>query len=362
MKLKDMEKWQVKKLFFSFFVIVAIAATYLGIACSSVYNDKRAEDNYWVSSLTTPADIEADVQKFSANATKVSTGTYIENLKEINLKTCNFRVEFLAWFRWEGDEELDMAKNFTVYKGYMNKMEVIKDYHEGGVNYQLVRCDVTITKNYWTIRFPLESHQLRIYLASSYMVDDVLLVPDDQSGMNTNLSIAGFDVDKYATGSYAVRYANAHGDPEIPEGGGFIQSEHVTALQINRDGPGLYIKCFIALVGTITWVLITLFICTYHHVDPLSMIPAALFGTVANIMVGANLLPDALQAGLLEYVNIWGVMMILMCAVAIININRIRKKYEDRDFSKHYGRVLFYTILIFVLLGNALLPICAYLF
>ncbi|MEA5004760.1 MAG: hypothetical protein VB081_14830, partial [Christensenella sp.] len=96
--------------------------------------------------------------------------------------------------------------------------------------------------------------------------------------------------------------------------------------------------------------------------DPLSMIPAALFGTVANIMVGANLLPDALQAGLLEYVNVWGIMMILMGAMAIININRIRKKYEDRDFSKHYGRVLFYTILILVLAGNLLMPICAYIF
>ena len=92
------------------------------------------------------------------------------------------------------------------------------------------------------------------------------------------------------------------------------------------------------------------------------MIPAALFGTVANIMVGANLLPDALQAGLIEFVNIWGVMMILMCAIVIININRIRKKYEDREFSQYYGRILFYIILILTLLGNILLPVCAYLF
>ena len=109
-------------------------------------------------------------------------------------------------------------------------------------------------------------------------------------------------------------------------------------------------------------MLITLFICTYHRVDPLSMIPAALFGTVTNIMVGANLLPDALQLGLLEFVNIFGIVTILAVAMTIININRIRNKYEDRDFASFYGRVMFYTILVLVVAGNIILPMSAYMF
>lgn len=363
MKLKEMKDWQRKKLLFSLIMILVIACTFLSITCSALYQDKMAENGYWYSALKVPEDLQLDVAELGADATKVTTGTYIENLKEINLKGCNFRVVFLTWFKWEGNEDLDMMNNFRVYKGYMNKMEVVKEIHDGNLNYQLVRCDATITKNFWTIRFPLESHQLRIYLESNYMVNDVVLVPDtEQSGLNPNLGISGFEVIHSATGSYAMRYNDAHGDPEIPAGETLVTSEHVTAMEINRADFGLYVKCFIALVGTLTWVLITLFICTYHHVDPLAMIPAALFGTVANIMVGANLLPDALQAGLIEFVNIWGVMMILMCAIVIININRIRKKYEDREFSQYYGRILFYIILILTLLGNILLPVCAYLF
>ncbi|WP_066688668.1 ligand-gated ion channel [Christensenella intestinihominis] len=363
MKLKEMKTWQRKKLLFSIIMILVIAGTFLGLTCSALYRDKTAEDGYWYDALEVPQDLAQKVEEYGADATRVTVGTYIENLKEINLKSCNFRVVFLAWFRWEGDPKLDMAGNFRVYKGFMNKMEYVKDYHEGNMNYQLVRCDATITKNYWTIRFPLESHQLRIYLESNYTVDDVVFVPDTaDSGLNQNLSISGFDVIRSATGSYAMEYENAHGDPEVPAGGDLITSEHVTALEINRADAGLYVKCFIALVGTLTWVLITLFICTYHHVDPLAMIPAALFGTVANVMVGANLLPDALQTGLVEFVNLWGVMMILMCAIVIININRVRKKYEDKEFSQQYGRILFYIILVLTLLGNTLLPFCAYMF
>jgi hypothetical protein len=126
-----------------------------------------------------------------------------------------------------------------------------------------------------------------------------VLVPDTaESGLNENLGISGFDVDRFETGSYAIQYKGAHGDPDVPADDNVITSEHVTAIQINRSDPGLYVKCFVALVGTLTWVMITLFICTYHYVDPLSMIPAALFGTVANVMVGANL-AGRLPAGLI---------------------------------------------------------------
>ena len=65
--------------------------------------------------------------------------------------------------------------------------------------------------------------------------------------------------------------------------------------------------------------------------------------------------------GLLEFVNLWGVMTILSVAVVIININRIRNKYEDKEFASFYGRIMFYTILILVVAGHIALPLSALL-
>lgn len=361
MKFKDLKDWQKKRLLFSFFTYVIVAIAFLTITVTALYQDKKAEDQYWESMLKPPAEVEARASTFDQNATKVLTGTYIENLKEINIKSSSYRVVALIWFKWEGNDSLDMAKHFRIYKGTMNKMENVKNYHENGVNYQEVRCDVTITKSFWTKRFPLESHQLRMYIESELPVDDVVFVNDkENSGVNSGLGISGYYLKRNATGTTMVEYDNNRSDPEIP--GGVINSEQVTALEINRNGMGLYVKCFVALVGTITWVLITLYICTNHRVDPLSMIPAALFGTVTNIMVGANLLPDALELGLLEYVNVFGIATILVVALSIININRIRNKYEDREFAAYYGRVMLFTVTTVTLLGNILLPISAYLF
>lgn len=91
------------------------------------------------------------------------------------------------------------------------------------------------------------------------------------------------------------------------------------------------------------------------------MIPGALFGAVSNIMVGAALLPDALEMGLLEYVNLYGVLTILGVTIAIININRVRKRsQEDKDYAHLYGQMLFFTILVLGIGGQILLPLAAY--
>lgn len=361
MKLKDLQGWQLKRLLCGVFAVLIIGGAYIGLTGATLYNDKMAESDYWDTAFDSSPEVSAEVTRLSTNATEVSVGTYIENLKEVSLKNSNFRLEMMVWFNWQGDEALDMANNFRVYKGLINKREVVKESYENGHCYQLVRMDVTITKNYWTKRFPLESHQLKVYLEPNYTVDQVVITPDKEgSGYNSNLSIAGFDFVRMDTGVFDMKYNSTHGDPKYKDAA--YTTEHVTEMEINRSNGGLYAKCFIALIGTITWVMITLFICTYHRVDPLSMIPAALFGTVTNIMVGASLVPDALDMGLLEFVNIWNIMMILMAAISIININRIRNKFEDREFARLFGRVMFYSVLCLVLVGNLVMPLCAYMF
>lgn len=359
-RLKELKQWQKKRLLFWFVFVVLFAVVFLTICTVRLYRDRSAEEQYWTDSLTTNEEVLARVEERGANAVPVTVGSYIENLKEVSIKNSSYRIVLQVWFSWQGDASLDMANNFHIYKGTINKIEPLKEYHEGDTHYQLVRIDATVTKNYWTCRFPLESHQLRCYIESNYPARDVTFVADKaNSGLNGNMSIAGFDIRRYDTGIFYNQYDSTHGDPDLSEP--IITAEHVTALELNRSSIGLYIKCVIALFGTTIWVLITLFLCTFHHVDPLGMIPAALFGTVSNIMVGANLLPDALELGLLEFINTWGIYTILIVALSIIQINRIRNKYEDREFAQFFGRILFSTILLFTVIGHLIMPLAAYM-
>lgn len=358
---KSLEPWQCKKIITIFGSVALIAIVYLIFAVSSLAKDRTGEDYYWNNYLQTDPEIQAKADQYSQDAVPVSVGTYVENLKEINMKSGYFRIVMLVWFRWEGDKELDMKNHFRVYKGYMNKQETVKEYYEDGVNYQQVRCDVSVTKEFWAKRFPLDSQQLRVYLESQYLVDDVIFVNDNgTSSLNANLTIPGYYLKKAATAITYYEYKTSFGDPRIQDA--VYGSEHLTALEINRSSWGLYAKCFMALVGTLTWCMITLYINTYHRVDPLGMLPAALFGTVTNIMVGANLLPDALQMGLLEYTNFWGIFIIISVAISVININRIRNNREDKEFAAQFGTMMFFLILTMVVVGNIVIPVSAYMF
>lgn len=158
-----------------------------------------------------------------------------------------------------------------------------------------------------------------------------------------------------------IKYQNTQNDPALDNQKGdlseVITTEILTSVEIVRDGWGTYIKCFIALFATLVWVLIMLYLSTVHETDPLSMIPGAFFGAVSNILVGANLLPDALEMGLVEFVNIWGIFNILACSIMIISINSIRNRYDSRGFAKIYGRIMFVTTCAVTFLGNLLLPL-----
>lgn len=359
-RLMALEDWQKKKLIFWFCLFSFTGILYLTITNVLLYQDKTEEEIYWQNGLLENEDVWQEAQQYSEKATVVTAGTYVENLREVNIKASNFRITFLCWFRWEGDQELDMMNNFRVYNGIINKMEVLEDYHEGNTSYQQVRIDATIQKNYWIVRFPLESYQLRFYIEPNYSVERVLFEPDvEHSTVNPSLSISGFDLKRNAVSKYTIKYDTNLGNPEINVP---YAQEICTSLEINRSGFGLFIKCFIALTGTITWVFITLYLCAYHRIDPLGMIPAALFGTVTNIMVGANLLPDALQIGMLEYVTVGGIMVILACSISVVNINRIRNKYENTEFAFLYGKIMFFTLLVLTLAGVILYPVSSYMF
>ncbi|MEG0834619.1 MAG: hypothetical protein RR292_00905 [Christensenellaceae bacterium] len=360
MGFKDLKSWQKKRLWISFLLVLIAAVVFLTATASSLYQDKFMEDEYWHETLTTPESVQQKIEAQSGNETQVMVGSYVENLKEISLKDSNFGMKVLVWFRWEGNDKLDMVNHFRIYKGTINSKEIVEDYHKDGINYQSALLDVTVSKNFWTNRFPLESHQLRMYLEAGPTVQDVVFVADTQhSSMNPSLSISGYQLLRHEVGTFAMEYNNTFGNPTLKAAP--INSEFVTAMEINRNSLGLYFKCFIALFGTTAWVLIMLYISTYHRVDPLLMVPPILVGTVANIMIGANLLPDALQFGLLEHVNIWGIMTILIVAIAIININYIRNQKNDENFAKFYGRFMFWEILIITVAGHVILPLAAYM-
>jgi len=346
-------------------VFTVLACCILGYFVYMLKTDITYSERRWHEKLNADPKITADLAEVSKNATKVLCGTYVEGIHDIDMAHGGYWVNYLVWFRWDGDEIQDMANHFRVYRGFVKQKSIVKDYKLGNTHYQLVRMEVVVDTNFGTKLFPLDGQQFMFYIEPFYTAKRVVLVPDTkESNTNRNLDIDGYKLVRHSVNTYAYEYKYTRGDIELEQSTDKnIVTELATGVEVKRDGFGLYAKCFIALYACIVWALMTLFINIYHHVDPLEMLPEALFGCVANIMVGASLLPEVLEMGLLEYVNIWGICAILSSTLVIINVNEIRREETDADgncyHAASYGRIMFYLITFFAITGNILLPLVA---
>ena len=369
MKWKDMEPWQKRKiiLWFSFFIVIGLI--YIGIVISSMQQDRKRADEVWTHILDPDEQSVVEATQYASQATVVTVGTYVENIKNITMKTNSFDATFIVWYRWLNNDDLDFTQRTGVYNAQTNSIQVLRDYTQDNVHYQQLRLNVTCMQIFHTKRFPLDSHNLKFDLESLYPIDEVVFVPDtNNSGVNPNLNITGYELTKHAIGYDVFKFPNTQNNPRLTNG--LYTSVITTGLQITRSTWGLYLRCFVALLGALTWVMMSVYICANHKVNPLGTLASALFGSIGNIMIGANLLPDVLSLGLVEYVNFFGTMVIIGGALCIIQMNRIREHYEDhlddsirasRRFAKSFGTVMFYTLLTLCLLGNILIPLTTYI-
>lgn len=363
-----MEPWQSRRLFGSIVAVVVIFGGFLLYACSQLYWDRAAEEEYWNRGMEAPeSELQTKIDAYAVDATRVDVAVYLEQVASVNIKNSQFELMLNVAYRWTGDDDLDFSDPELIhfYKGAIKLHQVMDEQHAGDEHYQLVRYDVVINKEYWTPRFPLESHQLRFYMEPSMNVGRMVLVPmQGESYTNPNLDVSGYSLERFGVQSYILAndqkmlnplydsYAND--DP-------VYKTEIMGQVEINRDSIGLYIKCFIALYGTTAWILLCLYICTFRRVDPLGMIGGAFFGAVSNIMVGANLVPDALQMGLLEYTNFFGIGIIIAGTATVISINAIRKERDNHGFARFYGIIMLALFVVVVIAGNTALPLSAWM-
>lgn len=356
---------QKRKLGFWLGLVCFIAAVYIGITSFRLYESKKDADDSWEKTLHQADEMSPEQAAAAENALQVLCGTYVENIDEIDIRQSHFSVTFQLWFSWDDGQNVpaSMFNEFMIYNGKITGKEILQEQHENGRHYQLLRVDATVKNVFKTDRFPLSSYQLKFYVMPKRQIDEIAFVPDEAgSAVNPSLIITGFRLMRSGIARFIWKDANTARYMKHENEAAMSYSEVLTAIELNRSSWGLYLKCIIALLGTSIWVLLTLFVCTYHHVNTLNMLPPILFGTVTNIMVGANLVPDAMETGLLEYINIWGIYTVIIGAIIIVQINGIRTAQKDFAFARKFGVALFYVVLITTLAGHIILPLSAYRF
>jgi hypothetical protein len=118
-KLEQKEKTTIKIEAFLFFIVAAVI---LGYFTYMLQTDSDNTTETWNKIATGNPQVMADVNEVGKNATKVLCGTYVEGIHDVNMAHGGYWVNFLTWFRWDGDEIQDMAHHYRVYRGLLRNL------------------------------------------------------------------------------------------------------------------------------------------------------------------------------------------------------------------------------------------------
>ena len=292
----------------------------------------------------------------------VTTGIYMESITNVSVAENKWKCKFLVWFRWDDKDDVagtlsDPAdypgERFIVGNGNIDSKLRMIDRHDAqsGKHYQQYRVTATIEKYFDTTRYPLDSHQLKIFIEDERDMSHVRYVADKEySDLSPYLNIASFDVINYDDGVYLNEYSSTMGDPIFDdvdfETEGKKTIEYAFVTRVERSGYGLFLKAFLSLFGMLLWVCIGLYNSAYNDVDALGAMNTGIFGAVSSMIVGMNLLSDARGSGLIEYVNFFALAMILIATISVMHVNHCRTHDRDPVYVRHYSKALFWVISI----------------
>lgn len=94
-----LEKWQWKRLIGIWLAIVVVGGGFLIYTCNYLYQS-RVHSTVDYNEIFTPSEkAVGQIDTCSVDAVKVTTGTYLENFRELNINANNYRVVFKTWFK-----------------------------------------------------------------------------------------------------------------------------------------------------------------------------------------------------------------------------------------------------------------------
>lgn len=226
----------------------------------------------------------------------------------------------------------------------------------------------TIHNDFVSPRYPLESVEFVAYITPGMDIKYMRLIPSDKSHLSSILTLdSGFSPihdESEQFKSWIYYYAQDSYRPYLNYDQ-FITSELKFTLRANRDsGWNLFMQAFLTLFAVMIWCFIAYFSLTYDKEDVTSTLGAGIFSAVSSILIGVSLLSDAAAFSLVNMINIFALVTILVMFFIAMSAKKV---YQDKNeqtmvFYDAYLKITCYGFLFLVLACFIALPLACFIF
>ena len=299
------------------------------------------------------------------NSKKVTIGTYLERIEDLNIKESYWTYEFYLWFKWNPNEidllgEKDLShKNelpFTVINGDILKADLVDRYIDSSNNIEYIQYFVKAksTQFFDVSLYPIDKHDLIIPIEHKWIDrKNLYFEPDTKdSKVSSRVMINGYEKEndiKLIEKPHA--YKSARGNPKFSSDYKTDFSQYRMAVRIYKGGLSVILKLFLILYIA---VLVT-FIAPFAP-DPSRYTVGALFTAAGGSYILASKLPSTNIFSLAEIINSFCIVLIVaMIAILGILPSLIFKDGVIDAFEKKMTRLINLTMFSFFILVNTLL-------
>ena len=305
----------------------------------------------------TESGLIAGDDNLSSNSTptKVLSGIYVDRIKDVSLSDSIWDVDFYLWFKWNGSD-VNPGENFQVIDGDIENKELVDNYTNGNVHYEIYYVTAKITKFFDITRFPVDNHILNIEIEDKKTLRQNLIyvAENGTSDINPNVQVHGYNIGKILVVEKPHIYNSNFGDPRLGQGR-TLYSQLRAGIDISRPDLGFYFRIFIGLFIAVAAALVALFIKPTQAEPRFGLGAGALFVAIANNIITSGLIPKTGTLTLADMVNDIGLLLILITIIESTISLYIYDVKGEKKLSRKLDIISFITLLTIYIIINAII-------
>ena len=291
----------------------------------------------------------------NSTPTKVLSGIYVDRIKDVSLSDSTWDVDFYLWFKWNGSN-VNPGENFQVLDGDIQNKELVDNYTNGTLHYEIYYVKANITKSFDITRFPVDNHILNIEIEDKKTLrQNLIYVPDNgTSDINPNVQVPGYSIGKILVIEKPHIYNSNFGDPRLGQGR-TLYSQLRAGIDISRPDLGFYFRIFIGLFIAVAAALVALFIKPTQAEPRFGLGAGALFVAIANNIITSGLIPKTGTLTLADMVNDVGLLLIIITIIESTISFYFYDVIGEKKLSRNLDRISFITLIIIYIIINAII-------
>jgi len=290
----------------------------------------------------------------AAEPTVVTTGMWVNQIHELNLKENYFVVDLYVWFRWKG--ELKPNETWTFIDGRIeSKTDAVKKTLADGSQYVCQRVVVKVTKFWDVSRYPLDGHVLVLAVEEDEGEEHLVkyVADTENSGIDPKVAMPGWALSIENVTATTGHYKSNFGDTSIPTGKESRYARAVAKLSLQRAGVTYFVKVFFGV-----WVAAAIaFLCFFikpTNVDPrFGLGVGAIFAAIASEYTISSSLPEGGIATLADRVHLVAYTAIFV-ALAQSTASLWLVEHGKEDTSKRFDKLFAWALPLAYAVANAL--------